>query len=239
MKEHNINEGDIVICTVKKIESATVFVDIEENGEGTIVLSEIAAGRIRNLRDYVSPNKVIVCKVLKIDPSGTIHLSLRRVTSKEREEAKEKYQKEMILKKLLKSIIKNPEQIIEKIKKSFSLAEFFDNAKENPKIIEEYLPKDKAQELSKLITEKKEKEKIAKQTIMLKSLTQSGINDIKSILTPIKNVDISYLGSSKFSLIATAKDFKEANSKILQAIETIKTKAKEKHILFEQIETKK
>jgi len=234
-----INEDDVVMCTVKKIEGTTVFVEIEDNGMGSIVFSEVAAGRIRNIRDYVYPNKKIVCKVLKIDPSGTIHLSLRRVSGKEREEAKEKYQKETVFKKLLKEIVKFPEQVIEKIKKSFSLADFFDKVKENPKILEEYLPKKEAEELAKKIIEKKEKEKIAKRIILLKSFSSSGISDIKSILVPLKDVDITYLGSSKFSLSAKAKDFKEANHKIIQAIESIKTKAKEKRIIFEQLEANK
>lgn len=234
-----LNEDDIVMCTVKKIEGTTVFVDIEDNGAGSIVFSEVAAGRIRNIRDYISPNKKIVCKILKIDPSGHIHLSLRRVTGKERENAKDRFQKETIFKKLLKTIIKNPETILENIRKTTPIADFFEQARENPKLLEEYLPKDKAPELAKLITEKKEKEKTAKQTILLKSLSSSGINEIKSILTSLKGIDVSYLGSSKFSLSATAKDFKEANHKVLQAIEAIKTKAKEKHLFFEQIEIKK
>ena len=47
--------GDLVLCTVKTIDGTTVFVKIEDDGEGTIVTSEIAPGRIRNLREYVIP----------------------------------------------------------------------------------------------------------------------------------------------------------------------------------------
>ena len=52
-------EGALVLCTVKKVEKTTVFVEIEGNGEGSMVFSEVAAGRIRNLRDHISPNKKI------------------------------------------------------------------------------------------------------------------------------------------------------------------------------------
>jgi len=45
------NEGDLVLCNVTQLGKTTVFVKIEGNGEGTIVTSEIAPGRIRNLRD--------------------------------------------------------------------------------------------------------------------------------------------------------------------------------------------
>ena len=76
---------------MKRISGTTVFVSIEDDGEGTIITSEIAPGRIRNLRDYVVPGKKIVCKILSIDKAGNIHLSLRRVTDKEKREVMEQY----------------------------------------------------------------------------------------------------------------------------------------------------
>ena len=46
-------QGDIVLCTVDRIVGTTVFVKMPGNKEGTIILSEIAPGRIRNLREHV------------------------------------------------------------------------------------------------------------------------------------------------------------------------------------------
>ena len=66
MTRQELEEGQIVLCTVEKILGTTVFVKIEGNGEGTITTSEISPGRIRNLRDYVVPGKKIVCKILSI-----------------------------------------------------------------------------------------------------------------------------------------------------------------------------
>ena len=72
--------GEIIICTVKKILPHSVFVNLDEyeNLEGMIHISEIAPGRIRNLRDYVIEGKRIVCKVLSINLRENIDLSLRR-----------------------------------------------------------------------------------------------------------------------------------------------------------------
>src|SRR3990172_8559075 len=104
----DIQEGDIVICTVDRIVNTVVFVKIEnESGkeiEGGIVLSEIAPGRIRNLRDYVVPKKKIVCKVLRIS-GDRIDLSLRRVTQKEQKEVKEIYNQEKSYESILKSVL--------------------------------------------------------------------------------------------------------------------------------------
>ena len=89
----DFEEGDSVLCTVERIAGTTVFVKIENNGEGSIILSEIAPGRIRNIRDYVVPKKQIVCKVLRIS-GDRIDLSFRRVTQKEQKEIKEKTKQE-------------------------------------------------------------------------------------------------------------------------------------------------
>jgi translation initiation factor 2 alpha subunit (eIF-2alpha) len=80
-----LETGDVVLCTVDRIVGTTVFVHIEGNGEGSIILSEIAPGRIRNIRDYVVPKKKIICKVLRIS-GDRIELSLRRVTLKEQKD---------------------------------------------------------------------------------------------------------------------------------------------------------
>jgi translation initiation factor 2 alpha subunit (eIF-2alpha) len=129
--------GKIVLCTVKKIVGTTVFVSIDGyDKEGTIMTSEIAPGRIRNLRDYVVPNKKIVCKILRIDSKGHIDLSLRRVTIKEQKEVKEAYKKEKSIAATLKTIIPEADSLIKKIKERESLVDFFEDIKENPKKLE-------------------------------------------------------------------------------------------------------
>ena len=83
--------GDLVLCTVDRVVGTVVFVKIEGQGkevEGSITFSEVAPGRIRNIRDYVVPKKKIVCKILRM-LNGNIDLSLRRVTQKERKEVLE------------------------------------------------------------------------------------------------------------------------------------------------------
>src|SRR3989337_26635 len=102
----SLEEGDIVLCTVDRIVGTTVFVHIEGNGEGSIVLSQVAPGRIRNIRDYVVPKKKIVCKVLRIS-GDRIDLSFRRVTQKEQKELKERNKQERSFASILKTVIKD------------------------------------------------------------------------------------------------------------------------------------
>ena len=227
----NLKEEDLVFCTVKKIEKTNVFVDIDPSGSGSIVMSEIAAGRIRNLREYISPNKKIVCKVLKIH-NGNIELSLRRVTAKERESVLLKYQKEKNLKNMLKSIVSDPDKIIEEIKKSYEIPEFLEEAKSNPKVIEKFLSKKESEALEKILSEKKEKEKIVKRTISLSSSSPQGVKEIKEILS-VKEAEIHYLGSSKFSISVSGLNFKEANQKLESILQKIEKEAKQKKAIIE------
>jgi translation initiation factor 2 alpha subunit (eIF-2alpha) len=226
-----IKEDDLVMCTVKSLEGTTVFVHIEGDGEGSISLSEIAAGRIRNLREYVVPNKKIVCKVLKI-VNNQVQLSLRRVTGNERQEIEERYKKEKSFMSILKTVSKEPEKLAEKIKETKPLWEFFDEARDNPKIIHDVLKKDEAQQLEKILSEKRDKEKEVKRTIIIKSDSNSGVEDIKQILD-IKGLDIRYLGSSQFTIIAKGKEFKDADNLIQQALKEIEKKAKQLKAILE------
>jgi translation initiation factor 2 subunit 1 len=234
----NLKEEDLVLCTVKKIEGTTIFVDIENNGPASIVMSEIAAGRIRNLRQYVTPNKKIVCKVLNTK-KGQIELSLRRVTAKERQEVLDNYKKERNLISMLKTIIKNPEKTIEKIKQIYTISEFLDEAKENPQTLNKFFTKTESEKLSKTIAEKQEKAKIVKRTITLTTTSPTGLLDIQQILkiTDI-NTKINYLGSSKFEIRTQAQTFKQAEQTIQQTIQQIEKVAKQKQATF-QVKDKK
>jgi translation initiation factor 2 alpha subunit (eIF-2alpha) len=226
-----LTEGSVVLCTVKKIDKTNIFLEIVGDGEASMVLSEVAAGRIRNLREYVFPNKKIVCKILTIH-NNQIHLSLRRVTAKERDEVLQFHKKEKSLTSMLKTVVKNPTEIISKIKEKYDLFEFLEDARESPKLLGEFFEKDEIEKLDKILAEKIEKDKTVKKTFKLYTSSPTGIHDIKEILN-IKNTKINYLGSSNFSIEVTAQDFKEANKKLSSALEQIENNAKSKKANFE------
>ncbi|MEK6800926.1 MAG: S1 RNA-binding domain-containing protein [Nanoarchaeota archaeon] len=225
-------QGDLVLCTVKKIEGTTVFVDVENNHSGSLVLSEIAAGRIRNLREYVSVGKKIACKILKITPDH-FELSLRRVTSKEKEIVFDRHKKEAAFRNILKIIGEDFNSVIAKIMEKYNIADFIEEARENSKILENYFSKENSEKLSKLLVEKDEKEKEVKTKFILRAITQpDGLNIIKEVLN-FDNIEIFYLGSGNFSITVKAKDFKEANNKMNNALEEITSRAKKRKAHFE------
>ena len=79
--------GEFVVCTVKNVTDFGAYVELEEFGgrEGFIHISEIKAGWVKYVRDYVREGQKIVCKVLNVDPSrGHIDLSLKDVNDHQR-----------------------------------------------------------------------------------------------------------------------------------------------------------
>lgn len=226
--EKILEEGQIVLCTVKTIVGTTVFVNIDDYGqEGTIITSEIAPGRIRNLRDYVVPNKKIVCKIIGIEGKN-IDLSLRRVTAREKREIMDIYEKEKGLIATLRTITKDFEKIIEKIKQTSNLTEFFENAKENAKILEKLMSKEEAEKLLKILLEKKEKEIKIKKEFSLTCQSEDGLPRIKGILPS----DALYIAAGKFSIEVKDKNYKDANQRMIKIIEELGKKAKQESCVF-------
>lgn len=223
-----LEEGQIVLCTVTKIAGTIVFLKIDDfNKEGTMITSEVAPGRIRNLRDYVVPNKKIVCKVLRISPNQ-INLSLRRVSAKEKKETLENHEHEKNLVATLKTLLKEPDLAINKIKEKSSLSEFFEAAKTNQQMLDGLMSPEEAAKLLKILNEKKEKEVIVKKKFSLSSPAEDGIVKIKRILPK----EITYLAAGKFLLTIKNDNYKEANAKVSQIMQEIEKKAKQEGCLF-------
>ncbi len=226
----NLEEGQIVLCTVTKIIGTTVFVRLDQYGtEGAIMTSEIAPGRIRNLRDYVVPNKKIVCKILRIDKRGQIDLSLRRVSAKERREALESYQKEKSFEAALKTILTTPDETIKKIKEKYLLVEFLESAKANPQLLDNYMSRQESEKILNILNTKKEKEVSVKKKFSLSSKEENGIVKIKEILPK----ETTYIAAGKYALTIKDKNYKDANTRLNTLMAEIEKKAKQEKCFFE------
>ena len=226
-------QGDVVLCTVERIEKTIVFVRIENNGDGSIVTSEIAPGRIRNLRDYVLPKKKIVCKVLRISPTGNIELSLRRVTNKERKEVLDKYQQERSYISVLRTILKEKaEKAIEEIQKQGSVYDFFEEFKENPLKFEKIIETKEAEKILEIVLNQKQKRIIIKKEFSLTTIEPQGVSLIKNILKNIKNAEVRYIAAGKYSIKTEYTNPKEAEQRLRKIIENIEKQAKKSGINF-------
>jgi len=224
--------GDVVLCTVDRIVGTIVFVKIDDNGEGSIILSEIAPGRIRNLREYVVPKKRIVCKILRIS-GNRIDLSLRRVTQKEIKEIKEQSKQEKSYTSILKSVLgNNVEKIIKEVSEQGRIYEFLQEAKQDSKKLEKLVGKQDAEKILKIIDSQKQKKAIIKKEISLTTTKPNGLELIKRIFKDIKNAEIKYISAGRYVLQTESTDMKTADKNLKEILKNIEKKAKEESISF-------
>ena len=234
-----MKENDLVLCKVEKVTNTITSVTLRNGQEGTIISSEIAPGRIKLMRQYVVPNKQIVCKILSIN-GNRIHLSLRRVSSKEKKEVLQSFKQSQAIKTAFKQILGDKEKSVkEKILKNFAdLTEFVNSAQKDESLILKYIPKNRQNAIKK-ITEKKRKDTELKQNIKIKCMEDDGVTRIKKIFAlNNKNVSITYISAGNFKLKLTVKDFKQGKKEMSEIIEELEKKAKENNCEFHATEEK-
>ncbi len=227
-----LEEGDVVLCIVEKIVGTVVFVKIEDYGEGNIIMSEIAPGRIRNLRDYVVPKKKIVCKVLRMR-NGNIDLSLRRVTLKEKKEVLERDKQEKSYKNILKSVLQEKtDETIEKILKKDKIFPFLEEAKQDSTKLEKITGKSDAEKIMDILKSQKIKKAIIKKEFSLTSTDPDGLEIIKEILGDVKDLEIKYISAGNYSIKKESENAKTADNEIKGFLSQVEKTAKQKNMIF-------
>lgn len=81
--------GGLVVATVTEVFDKGAYVSLDEYGgkKGYVPLSEVASSWFHNIRDFLRERQKAVLKVIKVDPvKGHIDLSLRRVSSVEKDQ---------------------------------------------------------------------------------------------------------------------------------------------------------
>lgn len=228
-------ESEIVVCTVKKILHDSVFVILDEfkDKEGIVHISEIAPGRIRTIREYVTEGKKILCFVLRINKERNhIELSLRRVTSSQRIKKNQELQLEQKCEKILEILGKNFNLSLKEVydKIGFKILEkygllnpfFKEVSSGNEHLVNSFISDNKiANKFTELIrsTLKPPEVKVSKQ-ISIKCNASDGIEIIRSSLLKVIeyskknkfNLDILYVGAPRYRLTITSNEYKKAES---------------------------
>lgn len=221
-------EDEIVLCTVTKVQRHGVFARLDEyeNASGLIHISEIAPGRIRNIREFVSEGKVVVCKVLRSDDrKGHIDLSLRRVNETVRrnklEQVKQRGKAEKIIEGVAELTKSTPaelyDEVLEKLEGYDSLYDaFLDVAEGSLDLSKIGLEKTLGDTLHKLVLERVKPPTVTVEGILkLRSFHPDGVDDVRRILVEIDALDdtsISYSGGGKYRFEIVAPDYKSAEA---------------------------
>lgn len=75
--------GDIIEGVVTGISEYGIFVNIDNNYNGLIHISEISNSFVKNIEDYVSIGESILCEVLDIEKEiGHLKLSIKNINYK-------------------------------------------------------------------------------------------------------------------------------------------------------------
>lgn len=227
---------DLVMCTVNNIQHNSIFVSIHEyDRQGMITISEIAPGRIRNIRDYVAEGKVVICKVLNVNKErGYIDLSLRRVSEGQRRQKSDEVKQEIRAEKIIELTsheLKIPfEQLYLKIadkllKQYFYIYQGFDDIIAGALDISGMFDANVAQVLEKNIREKiKPKQLLIAGDVAISVWDENGVEIVKNAL--IKSVKddaakISYLGGGKYRIMVRGTDYKEVEKILKDASDSI------------------
>jgi len=232
-KEGFPEDDELVLCTVTKIHFHSVFVNIDEyKKSGMIHISEIAAGRIRNIRDYVAEGRVVVCKVLRIDKEkGHIDLSLRRVNESQRREKLEDIKRQQKTEKIIEQVAKikkiDANTLFDEVNDKFaekydSLHEGFEALVKGEITLEDFgVDKKYAKELEEVIKQRITPEEVViKGKFKMQSYLPEGVEVIKEALKKAResansDTKMFYLGAGTFKTIIKAEKYKDAE-KILE-----------------------
>ncbi len=221
-------DDEIVLCKVTKLFPNAVFVDLLEYDQksGLVHISEVAPGRIRNLRDYVSLDRQVVCKVLKVyKDRNHIDLSLRRVNSTERRQKLDEIKQELKAEQLITNLAKKVKRTVDdlyqevasKVLKDYSYLHicFRDVVAEEVSLESLGIKKQLADEITQAVLDKfKPKTITINAEIKLSTYAAGGVEKIKQVLQAVEKtsitVQLSYLGAGRYKVIIEDFDYKPA-----------------------------
>jgi translation initiation factor 2 subunit 1 len=239
------DEDEIIYGIIDRIMGTSVFVKLEGyDKEGVISFSEVAAGRIRNIRDYVKIGQKTILRVLRVDrEKNHIDLSLRRVTQKEKKELVAELGKEKEFFSILNLVLNDKikaQEILNSIKSQNKFIEIFDKFPSNPEdlknILKPFIDKHGIEKILTIMTEKVKTKKVeVKAKFSLFSDVSDGIEKIKKLLIDIesKGAKIHYLGAPHYSITVEDTNYKDANKKIKALMEELQLNSKNNNCKLE------
>ena len=234
--------GELVIATVTEVfdKGAYVTLDEYEGKKGYVPLGEVSSSWFHNIRDFLREGQKTVLKVIKVDPvKGHIDLSLRRVSSAERDrkmyEWKRAQRAETLLsfaaKKLGRTLDEAYEQAGWRLEDRYG--EIYAGLEEAVKrgidaLLEAEVPEDWANALLEVAREHIEIPVVkVTGTLELRSFHPKGVLHIKeALLKSLElarsrgyNVRIYSAGSPRYNVEVVAEDYRKAEAALKEVAE--------------------
>ena len=257
-KEGKPEVGELVLCTVKKIlpHAAFVYLDEYNHLEAMLHVSEISSRWVKNIKDYISQGKKIVCKVLEVKPNGHIDVSLKRVTNAETKRKLNEVKAEQRMEKLIEAIARRikvePKEGLEKVGRVLvnefgSLADFYSEVRsEGTEVINELdLPDKWKKELYEQISEQLKSQFVNMcRQIKVSSFEGDAVKRIRKVFEKMYNlakkeneisIEVRHITSPKYLFEITAKNYKVGEAFINKLGKEISKFASKQNVNFEII----
>ena len=242
-------ENELVMCTVTSVQYHSVFAKLDEfvDKSGMIHISEVAPGRIRNMREYVQEGKKVVCKILKVDRErNRIDLSLRRVNDSQKREKNAQIKKEQQAEKILEYFAKTQKLEFRPLYTAVTqalfdesqdahyvyLADAFDDVvNQGLDLTEQGINKKIATPLMELIrTRIKPPEVEIEGVLGVSSYAPDGIDLVRKSLIALRdaaeNLTVAYKGGGKYIVRVKGPDYRTAEKTLQGAMDTFNKFAK-------------
>jgi len=241
-------DEEFVLCTVTGINPHSVFCTLDEYGgrTGMIHISEIAPGRIKNIKEHVTIGKKIVTKVLQTNQErGHIDLSLRRVSEMQKRAKLNEIKQELLAEKMIEHAAKQQglsvQQVFDKIAEKLipeygTIFGAFEQAAHDKINLEDLIDKKTAKLLTDIVkTRIKPPEVRISGTLHLSSYESNGVQEIKDCLVNITDAGaaVKYLGAGGYLVEVIAEDYKTAEKKLKAGVENTEKFAKKHDMTFE------
>ncbi len=234
-------EGELIIGTVKEVNPNSVFVVLDEyDKEGMIHISEIAKKWVRDIRDWVTVGKKIVCKVKDVRrEKGQIDLSLKDVSDRGRNRRMQDWKRDERGEEFLKELADRDdislEEAYEKI--GFDLQDNFKDmlkpfelavGKGKNELTKRGLKEEWSQKIKNVGEDKiKRKEKELSERFTLRIRESDGVEVLKKVLGEVKKeegVEFKYISAPQYEIIKRARNLKDAEKSIGESIGAIEDK---------------
>lgn len=240
-------EGELVLCMITNIQPHAVFVTLDEynNRTGLVHISEVAPGRIRNMRDFVKEGKKIVCKVLSVNrEKGHIDLSLRRVNETQKRQKLNEIKEQQLAEKIVEHVAKQRgesvlqlySKVAEKLLVDYqTLFGAFIAVSQDQVLLEKFLDKKVAKDLTDAVKARiKPPEVELSGDLVMSSYASNGAVLIKEafLATAANTVArIRYKGAGTYHVLVKSENYKSAEKILKDLVDKI-AKFCEKNKLF-------
>jgi len=231
-------ENELVTCTVTGVQYNSVFCTLDEYGKsGMIHISEVAPGRIRNIRDFVVEGKKIVCIVLRINEErGHIDLSLRRANDNQRRIKnmliKQEQKAEKIIENMAAELKQDPKKLYDAVAKpilehyEYLHMAFQEHVDGEADLRTLGIPTEYLEPLVHRVMEKiKPKSVTIAGTLTVTTYAEDGVHVVQKALAAAEAIDkkiaVIYLGSGQYKVTVEAEEFKDAETMLDKAVAAV------------------